>query len=155
KLVERYWKGSERFKPREVVAEFERTLIEELDLQREAANGSQLRRNFTHSPLLYIPEIYWDYVRPNILVMERIYGIPVAQVERLKAHGVNIKKLAERGLEIFFTQVFRDCFFHADMHPGNIFVSLAHPENPQYICVDFGIIGTISPKDQRYLAQNL
>lgn len=154
-LAEKYWKESVRFKPCEVVAEFERTLLNELNLQREAANGSQLRRNFDGSPLLYIPEIYWDYVRENILVMERIYGIPVTSIERLQAHGVNFKKLAETGVEIFFTQVFRDSFFHADMHPGNIFVSLEHPDNPQYICVDFGIIGTLNDVDQRYLAENL
>lgn len=154
-LAERYWKESARFKPCEVVAEFERTLLNELNLQREAANASQLRRNFDGSPLLYIPEIYWDYVRTNILVMERIYGIPVTSIERLRAHGVNLKKLAETGVEIFFTQVFRDSFFHADMHPGNIFVSLEHPEDPQYICVDFGILGTLNELDQRYLAENL
>lgn len=154
-LAEKYWVESRRFKPKEIVLEFEQTLLDELDLHREAANGGQLRRNFKHSPLLYIPEIHWDYVRENILVMERIYGIPVADVNALKAHGVNIPLLAERGLEIFFTQVFRDCFFHADMHPGNIFVSLAHPENPQYICIDFGIVGTLNDKDMRYLAENL
>ena len=154
-FADRYWSESKRFKPKEIVAEFERTLYDELDLQREAANGSQLRRNFNRSPLLYIPEIYWDYVRENILVMERIYGIPVSDVARMREHGVNIKMLAERGLEIFFTQVFRDCFFHADMHPGNIFVSLLHPENPQYICIDFGIIGTLNETDKRYLAENL
>lgn len=154
-LAERYWKESARFKPLEVVAEFERTLLNELNLQHEAANGSQLRRNFEHSPLLYIPEIYWDYVRPDVLVMERIYGIPVTNIAQLHAHGINIKKLAETGVEIFFTQVFRDCFFHADMHPGNIFVSPAHPDSPQYMCVDFGIIGTINEVDQRYLAENL
>lgn len=154
-LAERYWKESGRYKPRQVVAEFERTLLNELNLQHEAANGSQLRRNFENSPLLYIPEIYWDYVRPNVLVMERIYGIPVTSIERLRAHHINVKKLAETGVEIFFTQVFRDCFFHADMHPGNIFVSPEHPDNPQYMCVDFGIIGTINEVDQRYLAENL
>lgn len=154
-LAERYWSESKRFKPKEIVQEFERTLLDELDLQREAANGGQLRRNFNKSPLLYIPEMYWDYVRDNVLVMERIYGIPVSDVATLNQNGVNIKKLAERGLEIFFTQVFRDCFFHADMHPGNIFVSLEHPENPQYICIDFGIIGTLNENDKRYLAENL
>ena len=154
-LADRYWQESKRFKPKEIVREFERTLLDELDLQREAANGGQLRRNFNQSPLLYIPEIYWDYVRENVLVMERIYGIPVSDVAALKQHGVDIKKLAERGLEIFFTQVFRDCFFHADMHPGNIFVSLLHLEEPQYICVDFGIIGTLNDSDKRYLAENL
>lgn len=155
RLADRYWKDSRRFKPQEVVAEFERALLDELNLQREAANGSQLRRNFSHSPLLYIPEIHWDYVRPNILVMERIHGIPVANRDELRAHHVDLKLLAERGLDIFFSQVFRDCFFHADMHPGNIFVSFEHPESPQYICVDFGIMGTINETDKRYLAENL
>ncbi|MDP1604948.1 MAG: ubiquinone biosynthesis regulatory protein kinase UbiB [Legionella sp.] len=154
-LVERYWGESRRLKPKEIVREFEHNLFEELDLQREAANASQLRRNFQKSPLLYIPEIFWDYTRENVMVMERIYGIPVADVASLHEHGVNIKKLAERGVEIFFTQVFRDCFFHADMHPGNIFVSYAHPAEPQYICIDFGIIGTLSDNDKRYLAENL
>jgi len=154
-LVDRYWASGRRLKPQEIVREFEHNLYDELDLQREAANGGQLRRNFNNSPLLYIPEIYWDYVRENILVMERIYGIPVSDVARLNENGINIKKLAERGIEIFFTQVFRDCFFHADMHPGNIFVSLKHPEEPQYICVDFGIIGTLNDSDKRYLAENL
>ena len=154
-FADRYWIESKRFKPKEIVQEFERHLLDELDLQREAANGGQLRRNFSHSPLLYIPEMYWDYVRDNVLVMERIYGIPVSDVGALQKHGINIKKLAERGLEIFFTQVFRDCFFHADMHPGNIFVSISHPEEPQYICVDFGIIGTLNDSDKRYLAENL
>lgn len=154
-LADRYWPASKRFKPKEIVEEFEHSILDELDLQREAANGGQLRRNFNHSPLLYIPEIHWDYVRENILVMERIYGIPVTDVASLKEHGINIKKLAERGLEIFFTQVFRDCFFHADMHPGNIFVSMEHPEEPQYICIDFGIIGTLNDNDKRYLAENL
>jgi len=154
-LADRYWSESKRLKPKEIVQEFERSLFDELDLQREAANGGQLRRNFEHSPLLYIPEIHWDYVRDNVLVMERIYGIPVTDVATLNEYGVNIKMLAERGLEIFFTQVFRDCFFHADMHPGNIFVSMLHPEEPQYICVDFGIIGTLNDTDKRYLAENL
>lgn len=155
KFADRYWAQSRRFKPREIVREFERNLLNELDLFREAANGSQLRRNFANSPLLYIPEIYWDYVRENVLVMERIYGVPVTDVEALKACDIDIKKLAERGLEIFFTQVFRDCFFHADMHPGNIFVSTKHPRDPQYICIDFGIIGTLDESDRRYLAENL
>ena len=154
-LADRYWSESKRFKPKEVVREFEQTLLDELDLQREAANGAQLRRNFQNSPLLYIPEIYWDYVREDVLVLERIYGIPVADVAQLNAAGINIKKLAERGIEIFFSQVFRDCFFHADMHPGNIFVSRETPESPQYICIDFGIVGTLNEHDQRYLAENL
>lgn len=154
-LVDRYWPESKRLKPREIVQEFEHSLLDELDLQREAANAGQLRRNFQDSPLLYIPEIYWDYTRPNIMVMERIYGIPIADIATLRSSGINIKKLAERGVEIFFTQVFRDCFFHADMHPGNIFVSYQHPQDPQYICIDFGIIGTLNDSDKRYLAENL
>lgn len=155
RLADRYWSESKRLKPLELVNEFEYSLLDELDLQREAANATQLRRNFSHSPMLYIPEIHWDYVRENILVMERIYGIPVSDRQSLLDHGINIKKLAERGVEIFFTQVFRDCFFHADMHPGNIFVSPEHPENPQYICIDFGIMGTLNDQDKRYLAENL
>lgn len=154
-LAERYWSESKRFKPKEIVIEFEKNLYDELNLQKEAANGGQLRRNFQNSPLLYIPEVYWDYVRENVLVMERIYGIPVSDVTTLKSYDINFKVLAERGLEIFFTQVFRDCFFHADMHPGNIFVSFINPEEPQYICIDFGIIGTLNDSDKRYLAENL
>lgn len=154
-LAHRYWAESRRFKPQAIVQEFEQSLLDELDLQREAANASQLRRNFENSPLLYVPKIHWDYVRDNVLVMERIYGIPVTDIQSLKTHGVCIKTLAERGVEIFFTQVFRDCFFHADMHPGNIFVSPKHLAKPQYICVDFGIIGTLTEGDKRYLAENL
>ncbi|MCH9755914.1 MAG: ubiquinone biosynthesis regulatory protein kinase UbiB [Gammaproteobacteria bacterium] len=154
-LAHRYWPESRRLKPRDVVREFEQSLLDELDLQREAANASQLRRNFTRSPLLYVPQIYWDYVHKNILVMERIHGIPVTDIQALHDHGICIKTLAERGVEIFFTQVFRDCFFHADMHPGNIFVSPKHLKNPQYICVDFGIMGTLNENDKRYLAENL
>lgn len=155
KLADKYWSHSKRLKPREIVSEFERDLLDELSMQREAGNASQLRRNFQDSPLLYIPEIYWDYIRDNVLVMERIYGIPVTDIALLKKHGINLKKLAERGVEIFFTQVFRDCFFHADMHPGNIFVSYKNPDNPQYICIDFGIIGTLDDNDKHYLAGNL
>lgn len=154
-LADRYWTESKRLKPKEIVQEFEHNLIDELDLQREAANAGQLRRNFHNSPLLYIPEVFWDYTRENVMVMERIYGIPVSDIATLQERGVNIKKLAERGVEIFFTQVFRDCFFHADMHPGNIFVSPLHPHDPQYICIDFGIIGTLNDSDKRYLAENL
>ena len=154
-LADRYWPESKRFKPKEIVKEFEHSLYGELNLQREAANATQLRRNFNHSPLLYIPEIYWDYVHENVLVMERIYGIPVSDVTRLQQHGINLKQLAERSVELFFTQLLRDCFFHADMHPGNIFISLEHPEEPQYICIDFGIMGTLNDTDKRYLAENL
>ncbi|STY27926.1 ubiquinone biosynthesis protein [Legionella wadsworthii] len=155
KWADRYWPEIRRLKPKEIVTEFEHTLIDELDLMREAANAAQLRRNFEHSPILYIPEIYWDYSRTNVMVLERIHGIPVADIPSLKSHGVDIKKLAERGVEIFFTQVFRDCFFHADMHPGNIFVSYKNPKEPQYICIDFGIMGTLNDNDKRYLAENL
>lgn len=155
RLADKYWPEGKRLKPKEIVTEFEHTLLDELDLQREAANATQLRRNFNQSPLLYIPEIYWDYSHADVLVMERIHGIPVTDIERLKDHNIDIKKLAEHGVAIFFTQVFRDCFFHADMHPGNIFVSYKNPKNPQYICVDFGIIGTLNDSDKRYLADNL
>ena len=154
-FAERYWSEGKRYKPKEIVREFEHHLIDELDLQREAANAAQLRRNFQNSELLYVPEIFWDYTRANILVMERIHGIPVSDISALRTHNIDVKKLAERGVEIFFTQVFRDCFFHADMHPGNIFVSPLHPKNPQYICIDFGIIGTLDDNDKRYLAENL
>ncbi|KTC92141.1 ubiquinone biosynthesis regulatory protein kinase UbiB [Legionella cincinnatiensis] len=153
--ADRYWPEIRRLKPKEIVAEFEHTLLDELDLLREAANAAQLRRNFDHSPILYIPEIYWDYSRSNVMVLERIHGIPVSDISSLQAHGIDIKKLAERGVEIFFTQVFRDCFFHADMHPGNIFVSYKNPKDPQYICIDFGIMGTLNDNDKRYLAENL
>ncbi|NOY71969.1 MAG: ubiquinone biosynthesis regulatory protein kinase UbiB [Gammaproteobacteria bacterium] len=149
-MAERYWKDGRRLRPVEVVAEYEKTILDELDLMREAANASQLRRNFSDSSLLYIPEIYWPYTRKNVMVMERISGIPVGHINELKRQNVNLQKLSELGVEIFFTQVFRDNFFHADMHPGNIFVS---PEG-QYIAVDFGIMGTLSPKDQHYLAEN-
>ncbi|WP_454784893.1 ubiquinone biosynthesis regulatory protein kinase UbiB [Legionella sp. WA2024007413] len=155
KWADRYWPEIRRLKPKEIVTEFEHTLIDELDLLREAANAAQLRRNFEHSPILYIPEVYWDYSRSNVMVLERIHGIPVSDLVSLQAHGVDIKKLAERGVEIFFTQVFRDCFFHADMHPGNIFVSYKNPKDPQYICIDFGIMGTLNDNDKRYLAENL
>lgn len=155
KWADRYWPESRRLKPREIVKEFEHTLFDELDLQREAANAAQLRRNFKGSPILYVPEIYWDYTRYNVMVMERIHGIPISDLSKLQAHGINVKKLAERGVEIFFTQVFRDCFFHADMHPGNIFVSYKYPNEPQYICIDFGIMGTLNDSDKRYLAENL
>ena len=154
-LIDRYWARGRQFKPREILKEITDTLHQELDLMREGANASQLRRNFKNSNQLYIPEIYWAYCRTNILVMERIHGIPVNNIAALKNAGINMKKLAETGIEIFFTQVFRDSFFHADMHPGNIFVA-EHPlESPQYIAVDFGITGSLSTKDQRYLAENM
>ena len=151
----RYWRPAKQLRPREIVAEFEACLKNEVDLLREGANASQLRRNFLNSDLLYIPEVYWPYTSRSVLVMERIYGISISDVPALEKHGINLKRLAERGVEIFFTQVFRDCFFHADMHPGNIFVSPKDSENPQYLGVDFGIMGSLSAEDQRYLAENL
>lgn len=154
KFATRFWSEGRRLRLVELVAEFERTILDELDLMREAASASQLRRNFDNSPLLYVPEIYWPYTRPSVLVMERIYGIPITNIQVLKEHHVDMKRLAEKGVEIFFTQVFRDCFFHADMHPGNIFVSIKNPVDPQYLAVDFGIMGTLSTTDQRYLAEN-
>jgi ubiquinone biosynthesis protein len=155
RCADRYSSEGRRFKPTEMVAEVEHTLYDELDLMREGANASQLRRNFQDSDLLYIPEIFWSYCRTDLLVMERIEGIPVHNIEAIKAAGINVKKLAERGIEIFFTQVFRDSFFHADMHPGNIFVSTKNLDDPQYIAVDFGIVGSLNTKDQRYLAENM
>ncbi len=155
KLADRYSVRGRRFKPKEIVAEIANTLYDELDLLREGANASQLKRNFAGSPLLYIPTIYWDYCRENILVMERIYGIPIHNIAAIRATGINLKKLAERGVEVFFTQVFRDSFFHADMHPGNIFVATKNLEDPQVIAVDFGIVGSLSSKDKRYLAENM
>lgn len=154
-LVEKFWSHGPRLRPKEIIAEFEHTILDELDLMREAANASQLRRNFANSELLYVPEVFWPLARSNVVVFERIRGIPVSDVEKLKQGGFDLKKLAERGAEIFFTQVFRDSFFHADMHPGNIFVANRDPKNPQYIGVDFGIMGSLSPSDQRYLAENL
>jgi ubiquinone biosynthesis protein len=153
-LAERYWPEGRRLRPVEVVQEYEKTIIDELDLVREAANASQLRRNFAGSRLLYIPEVDWDHTRRDVMVMERISGIPVADTGTLRALGVDMKLLSERGVEIFFTQVFRHNFFHADMHPGNIFVNAEHPDDPTYLAVDFGIVGTLAPSDQRYLAEN-
>lgn len=153
-LAERFWSHGRRLRPRELVREFEQSITDELDFMREAANASQLRRNFENSNLLYVPEIIWDYTTSDIIVMERISGIPVSDRDALIAAGINLKQLAERGVEIFFTQVFRDSFFHADMHPGNIFVADSCPEDPQYLAVDFGIMGILSPKDHHYLAEN-
>jgi ubiquinone biosynthesis protein len=154
-MVQRLWSEGRRLRPVEVVAEYEQTIMDELDLRKEAANGSLLRRNFDGSTILHVPEIFWDYTRQRVLVMERISGIPVADVAALRAQGTDMEKLAERGVEIFFTQVFRDSFFHADMHPGNIFVSRENPSDPQYIAVDFGIVGSLNAEDQSYLARNI
>jgi len=150
-LAQRYWKDGRRLRPVEVVAEYEKTIFDELDLQREAANASVLRRNFLGSEDIYIPEVHWNLTRVNVLVMERIYGTPVSDVQALRAQGISMRLLGERGVEIFFTQLFRDNFFHADMHPGNIFVE----PGGRYIAVDFGIVGSLTPEDQRYLAENL
>ena len=153
-LADRYWQHGKRLRPLEVVSEYEQTIIDELDLMREAANCAQLKRNFTGSEMLYVPDIYWDYCRPEVLVQERIYGIPISDMKALREAGANIRVLAENGVEIFFTQVFRHNFFHADMHPGNIFVIATDPDKPKYAAVDFGIVGTLSPDDQKYLANN-
>ncbi|WP_034949355.1 ubiquinone biosynthesis regulatory protein kinase UbiB [Erwinia oleae] len=152
--VPRLLPDGRRLRPQEVVRDYEKTLIDELNLLREAANAIQLRRNFDNSKMLYVPEIYSDYCSETMLVMERIYGIPISDVVALEQHGVNMKLLAERGVQVFFTQVFRDSFFHADMHPGNIFVSYEHPEDPQYIGIDCGIVGSLNKEDKRYLAEN-
>ena len=154
-LIEKHVAQGRRLRPREVVDDYEKIIFDELNLLSEGANATQLRRNFEHSPLLYVPRVYWEHTRSNLLVMERIYGTPVADVDVLRARNVDLKKLAERGVEIFFTQVFSHSFFHADMHPGNIFVALHSPENPQYIAIDCAIIGSLSRSDQQYLARNL
>jgi ubiquinone biosynthesis protein len=149
-LVEMLSADGRRLKPREVVNEFEKILGDELDLSREAANASQLRRNFSTSNLLLVPEMYWDFCTPEVMVMERMYGIPISQVGALREAGVDIPKLAANGVEIFYTQVFRDGFFHADMHPGNVQVAA----DGRYIALDFGIMGTLTDSDKHYLAQN-
>lgn len=152
--LESFWSESEQVKPTEIVKEYEKTIINELNLKREAANAARLKKNFSKSEMLYVPKIYWDYCRTNILVQERIYGTPIRDIDTLKKQKTNIKALAENGVEIFFTQVFRHNFFHADMHPGNIFVQIEDPDSPKYAAVDFGIIGTLTKDDQYYLAEN-
>ena len=154
RLADRYWDEAKRVKPIQIVREFETTILHELDLVREAANANQLRRNFEGSPDLYVPFVHWDYCRPKVMVMERISGIGVSDVKQLQAQGINFEILSRKGVEIFFTQVFRHNYFHADMHPGNIFVAVENPEDPKYIAVDFGIMGSLSVSDQRYLAEN-
>lgn len=153
-MAARFVSEAPRLRPREVVNEYERVIYDELDLIREAANCSQLRRNWLGSDLIYHPIVMFDHTRENVLVMERIHGIPVDDIDALRAKGVNFQALGERGVEIFFKQVFRDNFFHADMHPGNIFVDASNPERPRYLGVDFGIVGSLNPSDQRYLAEN-
>ena len=153
-LANRYWSEAPRLRPVELVREYEKTIIDELDLKREAGNAAQLKRNFEGSRLLYVPEVYWDYTRHNVMVMERVQGVLINDIEELQRRGANIQRLAENGVEIFFTQAFRHNFFHADMHPGNIFVLLDNPDQPRYAAVDFGIVGTLAPRDQHYLAEN-
>jgi len=154
KLAEKYWSQGKRLRPEEVVNELEKNLYDELDMMREAASASQLRRNFENTDLLYIPYINWQLTKSNLLVQERIYGVPIGNIAKLKEHNINLEKLAEAGVEIFFTQAFKHGFFHADMHPGNIMVDINDPENPHYIAVDFGIMGTLAADDQQYLADN-
>ena len=154
KLAAKYWSLGKRLKPVEVVKEYEQTIHDELDLMREAANTAQLKRNFEGSDMLYVPEIYWDYCRPEVMVQERIFGIQISDMQALREKNVNFQVLAENGVEIFFTQVFRHNFFHADMHPGNIFVLADDPDKPKYAAVDFGIVGTLNPEDKEYLAGN-
>ncbi len=155
RLAERYWSEGPRLRPVEVVAEYEKTTLDELDLVREAANGAQLRRNFLESDQLYVPEMYFDYCRENVLVIERIEGVQISNIAELERRGVNFEALAKHGVDVFFRQVFRDNFFHADMHPGNVFVDTTVPSEPRYIAVDFGIVGSLTLEDRRYLAENL
>jgi ubiquinone biosynthesis protein len=150
-LANRYWGEAKRLRPLDVVEDYKKTILDELDLQREAANASQLRRNWEGSDILFVPEVYWDLTSRKVLVMERIHGTPISDIDTLKRQGISMQKLGEQGVEVFFTQVFRDNFFHADMHPGNIFVE----PSGRYIAVDFGIVGSLTTDDQRYLAENL
>lgn len=154
RMADRYWAEAKRVKPIQIVREFETTIMNELDLVREAANASELRRHFEGSPDLYVPAVHWDYCRSRMMVMERIKGIPVTDIKQLQAQDINFEALSRKGVEIFFTQVFRHNYFHADMHPGNIFVATENPDDPRYIAVDFGIMGSLSTSDQRYLAEN-
>ncbi|HEU0202522.1 MAG TPA: ubiquinone biosynthesis regulatory protein kinase UbiB [Burkholderiaceae bacterium] len=154
RLVEALWREGKRLRARAVVAEFDRILHDELDLMREAANASQLRRNFADSRLLRVPEMYWDFCSPTVLVMERMHGIPVSHVDELRAAGIDIKRLSASAVEVFFTQALRDGFFHADMHPGNIYVGDRGEDLGRWIALDFGIVGTLSENDKNYLAQN-
>lgn len=152
--AEKYSSEARRFRIKEVVVDYDETIKRETDLRIEAANCSNLRSNFKDSELLYVPKVYWDYCRNKVMVMEKISGVPIGEVQQLIDAGVNMKELANRGVEIFFTQVFRDSFFHADMHPGNIFVDASNPKQPQYIAIDCGIMGTLDESDKRYLADN-
>ncbi len=153
-LVSRFYSQGKRLRPVEVVKEYEKTIIDELDLLAEAANAIKLKRNFTNDHILYVPDVHSEFCTTNVMVMERIYGIGVGEVAQLKANNVNMKLLAERGVQVFFTQVFRDSFFHADMHPGNVFVNATNPQDPTWIAIDCGIVGTLNKEDKRYLAEN-
>jgi ubiquinone biosynthesis protein len=154
RLARDYAREGHRLRPVEVVKEYEKTILDELDLMREAANAAQLKRNFAGNDLLHVPTVHWDYCRPEAMVTERIRGVVISDLDELRRRGANIPRLAENGVTIFFTQVLRHNFFHADMHPGNIFVQLDDPEYPKYCAVDFGIMGTLTARDQHYLAEN-
>ena len=154
KIAEKFLRGGARIQPLEVVCEFEGVVFDELDMQREAANASMLRRNFQGSSDLYIPEVYWKWCKRRVMVMERVSGLPVGDIDGLREHDVNLKKLARRGIRVFYTQVFRDNLFHADMHPGNILVDASDPDDPSFIAMDFGIVASLSPKDLYYIAEN-
>ncbi len=153
-LAERYWENGDRIRPLDIVSEFETFVYDELDMKREAANASALRRNFADSSDLYIPEIHWQYTREDVLVMERVSGLPVGDTAGLRDAGVNLERLSRRGVRVFYTQVFRDNLFHADMHPGNILVDATDPEDPTIILMDFGIVASLSPADLYYISEN-
>ena len=155
KFLERLSSDARRLHLIRVVEDYEKTILAELDLLRESANTVRLRRNFESSPLLYVPKVFDDLSSVNVLVMERVKGVPISDLATLREHGTDLKKLAERGVETFFSQVFNDNFFHADMHPGNIFVDVSDPANPSYIAVDCAIIGQLTKEDQAYLARNI
>jgi ubiquinone biosynthesis protein len=154
RLAEKYWEGGARVKPPSFVREFETFVFDELDMTREAANASALRRNFEGSPELYIPEIYWPFCKEKVLVMERVSGVPISDIQGLRDAGVNLERLAKMGIRVFYTQVFRDNLFHADMHPGNILVDVSDPENASYIALDFGIVASLTPEDLYYISEN-
>ncbi|NBT43198.1 MAG: hypothetical protein EBT20_22580, partial [Alphaproteobacteria bacterium] len=154
-FIENYTKDGKRLRAKEIIRDYDFVIHDELNLQAEGANGTQLGKNFEDNHMLYVPKVYWDYTCQNVLVLERIHGIPISHVEELKKANIDLKKLAETGVEIFFTQVFEHSFFHADMHPGNIFVSRERPDKPQYIALDCAIFGSLSEDDQQYLAKNL
>jgi ubiquinone biosynthesis protein len=153
-LAQRYWENGDNVRPVDIVTEFETFVFDELDMQREASNASLLRRNFENSPDLYIPEIYWAWCKQDVMVMERVNGLPIGNIELLNEHGVNLEVLARRGLRVFYTQVFRDNLFHADMHPGNILVNAMDPQNPTFIALDFGIVASLTPRDLYYISEN-